>query len=1291
GGRRHMLTLRTEFTHTRSCFIALPRDAFEHFRRDMVEPLPLRVETISTVSKKRTVFVAWAGARLDGFAGRIGIPMQLAECINIEEGIVVRVIPLPGTPTARMVRVEPESPDDWEILELNAQYVEEKLLDQISVLTLNCKFPFWIRNNQLIYLRAVSPNPSLQSPGFAKIAANSEISVAPKLRPQPRSRNTSGSIASHTPRGVDLRVQPLPAEPTEAKIARRFSKQRGVVLHPSTLEALGCEEGTLVSVLARNIRVLPYAPEGSAPGTQQLAAQAARAAAAAAAIGAVIDPRDAHYLHQQARARVLTTVLRAYSSDQVRPSHAVLPRVVREHLAIPLFSQIRVRRLTKRSATYRRRIRSIAIEPVTWSNSPSSLWLPPNPLQRQIPPGYDEETIQAFRDWIGFHKKDIPIVDGSLIALKVAGSLQTFGIRINSPELDAKRRALASSTDPHPTPSTLTPPPLITGGGNTSSRNTPRATPRRHNIPTVETLPVSYFKLPLSLKDAEPLPPPSPSPLHTWNRPRSRGGRKRGGGEIGVGFRGYGARVRTGLRELVTGGDFAPLVPGGSAAAWLVPGSFGDVRPDVVGLDGLGGIGGLKKGLLSRISTLFDPRLGGGGSRAAAAGIIITGGAGSGKSALLNALAHHFSSKSKIPAHPTLIKCTELVNEKIEIIRAKFAAVFRVALRTAPAMLLIDDIDQLIPALDEQPSPANLRALQLAEAFIDTMSSASRLFSNKAVAIIATAKSANSFCPELQVGGVLSSTIAIPPPSPEGRQEILEILLKRLGGMPGFNVDLRGIAYRTEGYIGVDLFQVAQRAMLSARTRALQNPTCLGKVDPLLEIALAQKMEMKDLENGEEKDSSGVANSDEISLDEANSDAEGEVWFDPSVGRTDMIGNTLSDSDDEGMTGKFDPRLDLGVTLVYKTDFEEALNGFVPASLQGLALEKGTTSWEDIGGLENVKDTLKETLQLPTLYAPLFKRVPLKLRSGILLYGPPGCGKTLLASAVAKECGLNFISIKGPELLNKYIGASEQAVRDAFAKAEAARPCVLFFDEFEAICPARGADSTGVTDRVVNQMLCHLDGVEGRKEVYILAASSRPDLIDPALLRPGRLDKSLFCGFPSELERLSILMALSSKLRVDPTVDLKTVASKTPNYSGADLKGLMNDAQLLLIHDALDVNSDRNPNAIKSTINTTDNNNTANGRKNKKSKKNRENSSHYVNGGGANGVDQHGGPGVKAAGEGDRMILQRHLDEALKQSSKSISEQDRLRYERIYAKFIRSREDRSDQKFGEGELRTTFA
>jgi len=256
-------------------------------------------------------------------------------------------------------------------------------------------------------------------------------------------------------------------------------------------------------------------------------------------------------------------------------------------------------------------------------------------------------------------------------------------------------------------------------------------------------------------------------------------------------------------------------------------------------------------------------------------------------------------------------------------------------------------------------------------------------------------------------------------------------------------------------------------------------------------------------------------------------------------------------------------------------DFAAALNGFTPASLRGVTLHSSTTTFGSIGGLRHTRQILLETLQYPTTYAPLFEKCPLRLRSGLLLYGYPGCGKTLLASAVAGECGLNFISVKGPEILNKYIGASEKSVRDLFERAEAAKPCVLFFDEFDAIAPKRGHDSTGVTDRVVNMLLTMMDGAEGLSGVYVLAATSRPDLIDPALLRPGRLDKSLICDMPDEQDRLDILRAISSKLKIDATLldddrqGLTEVARRTEGYSGADLQAVIYNAHLEAIHDIL--------------------------------------------------------------------------------------------------------------------------
>ena len=260
----------------------------------------------------------------------------------------------------------------------------------------------------------------------------------------------------------------------------------------------------------------------------------------------------------------------------------------------------------------------------------------------------------------------------------------------------------------------------------------------------------------------------------------------------------------------------------------------------------------------------------------------------------------------------------------------------------------------------------------------------------------------------------------------------------------------------------------------------------------------------------------------------------------------------------------------VGVQLS-REDFDSALKGFTPASLRNVTLQTSTTTFASIGGLHTTRKILLETLQYPTTYAPIFAQCPLRLRSGLLLYGYPGCGKTLLASAVAGECGLNFISVKGPEILNKYIGASEKSVRDLFDRAEAARPCVLFFDEFDSIAPKRGHDSTGVTDRVVNQLLTQMDGAEGLSGVYVLAATSRPDLIDPALLRPGRLDKSLICDLPDREDRIDILRALGTKLKLNSEVldNLPEIASRTDGYSGADLQALVYNAHLEAIHDVL--------------------------------------------------------------------------------------------------------------------------
>ncbi|RWS13510.1 Peroxisome biogenesis factor 1-like protein, partial [Dinothrombium tinctorium] len=259
--------------------------------------------------------------------------------------------------------------------------------------------------------------------------------------------------------------------------------------------------------------------------------------------------------------------------------------------------------------------------------------------------------------------------------------------------------------------------------------------------------------------------------------------------------------------------------------------------------------------------------------------------------------------------------------------------------------------------------------------------------------------------------------------------------------------------------------------------------------------------------------------------------------------RSDLVGNKLRLKDE---------------------DFDAAFIDFVPTSLKGVQLDLKTTKrWKDVGGLFSVKKILLQTILWPLKHPQLFAKCPLRPQSSILLFGAPGTGKTLLAEALANECNVNFISVKGPELLSKYIGASEQAVRNLFKRAESAKPCILFFDEFDAIAPRRGHDSTGVTDRVVNQILTQMDGVEAlAKGVYILAATSRPDLLDPALLRPGRFDKCLYCPIPDKSERQQILNVLSEKLVFESDVKLEVIAEKTNNFTGADLQALLYSSQL---------------------------------------------------------------------------------------------------------------------------------
>jgi transitional endoplasmic reticulum ATPase len=252
-------------------------------------------------------------------------------------------------------------------------------------------------------------------------------------------------------------------------------------------------------------------------------------------------------------------------------------------------------------------------------------------------------------------------------------------------------------------------------------------------------------------------------------------------------------------------------------------------------------------------------------------------------------------------------------------------------------------------------------------------------------------------------------------------------------------------------------------------------------------------------------------------------------------------------------------------------DFSSALRDVEPSGLREVLVEVPDVGWDDIGGLEKVKSELREIVEWPVRHQDLYELAQLRPPRGILLSGPPGTGKTLLARAVAKELGINFIAVKGPELLSKYVGESEKGLREIFCKARQAAPCVIFFDEIDALVPRRGTSSNDghVGERIVAQMLSEMDGIEGLEGVLVLAATNRHDMIDPALLRPGRFDRLIELGRPDESDRLSILEVHNRCKPLGSDVDLKELARETHGFTGADLEKLSQEAAMAAVRDFL--------------------------------------------------------------------------------------------------------------------------
>jgi transitional endoplasmic reticulum ATPase len=263
--------------------------------------------------------------------------------------------------------------------------------------------------------------------------------------------------------------------------------------------------------------------------------------------------------------------------------------------------------------------------------------------------------------------------------------------------------------------------------------------------------------------------------------------------------------------------------------------------------------------------------------------------------------------------------------------------------------------------------------------------------------------------------------------------------------------------------------------------------------------------------------------------------------------------------------GKIIPNKDLEVTQL---DFENALPNISPSAIKEFLIEIPKVSWEDIGGLEEVKRLLIENIVYGITKREVFKKIGVKPARGVLLYGPPGTGKTLLAKAVASQCGANFITVKGPEMRSKWFGESEERIRFIFAKAREAAPCVIFFDEVDAAMPSRGHDTSGITDTIVNQILSEMDGIESAEGVFVIGATNRAELLDPAVLRPGRFDYHIEVPLPDPPARKAILNIYLKEKPLAKDIKFESLTDMTNGFSGADIGEACREAIWDAIRDA---------------------------------------------------------------------------------------------------------------------------
>ncbi|KAI9334561.1 P-loop containing nucleoside triphosphate hydrolase protein [Obelidium mucronatum] len=575
-------------------------------------------------------------------------------------------------------------------------------------------------------------------------------------------------------------------------------------------------------------------------------------------------------------------------------------------------------------------------------------------------------------------------------------------------------------------------------------------------------------------------------------------------------------------------------------------------------------------------------------------GILLHGPPGCGKSMLANAIA----GESQVPfiqiSAPSIVSGMSGESEK------KIREIFEEAKQHAPCILFIDEIDAITPKRETAQREMERRIVAQLLTCMDDVSLDKT--DGKAVLVIGATNRPDSLDAALRRAGRFDREISMGVPDENARMRILEKLCSKLR-LDG-HFDFKKLAKQTPGYVGADLNALTSEAGMVAVRRIFKT---LSHLAP------------------------NPSSDDTVAMEIDETTTTNDITKDPHAPPTpfSIITHFLS-----SRSTSLTPEDMESLSITYQ-DFLLALEKVQPSSKrEGFATVPDVT-WNDVGALGAIRDELKMSVVEPIKHPELFARVGITKPMGVLLYGPPGCGKTMLAKAVASESCCNFISVKGPELLNKFVGESERGVRMVFSRAASSAPCVIFFDELDALCPARSNDSESQSSsRLVNTLLTEMDGMNTRAQVYIIAATNRPDMIDPAMLRPGRLDKTLYVDLPTADERFEILKTITRKTPISRSVNLATVArdSRAEGFSGADLAALVREAAVA---------------ALRSSIYA----------------------KNVLKGGGEEEEALEGGKEESASVAESLFVTMEHFGVAFSRMAASVSKRDRRKYELLKVKF----------------------